>query len=524
MPLLLDILHKNQNKWNDESAVFEPFSFDLQDENNDNDDRENFLVNNNFHKMTKEIQQSAMQNDNQQNPKTQKCPTTNLPMQRVDIGLKNFNVEGVNLTIQNDNSVFDNFAPNKKVLLVKFKRKNNEEMMSIDEIKKYVDIKNGNLVFLRKVSPEIIYKIAKSLNDEFFFAVNSQDNIIPFSAEQAREVFANKKGFSLNSNLHINCIKDSDGNVIKPKTIKSIFHDWFGKNVRHMHPYAYSDMVITKQVKHYKFVKKGSNGRNLIVKTQFSNELTGKRLSISNIHKLKKFITKCRTAYQKATTLGEEHVFALPFPLYDKQHMLSLVIAFKPNGEVNATIINANGRKDAKDRYAIPIGEILQKAFEEYAPHMANKVKYFFHENKSQFGGTCMTHADCITRQIAKDEDFEKDGHDIHPVKIWEKAYMRGFATTLFQHAKKQGMFIPDDVSVVKNDIDTYKDKIDTQYIKRSISNNIQNNKQTRNSYENHKKWNNKMNYNENDKFILEGKKHFYDKNDYYISRPFIAR
>ena len=482
MSQLLSILHKNEQKMHSSDNYI-----DYEDSDEDYDlDREKLLVSKNFSRIVDELNSAKKHGNLGDKTETTIDPLTKVPMQQIDIGLKNFDVAGVRLDISKEEERFDNFAPNKKLLLIKFRRKNSKDIMSINEIKRYIKLnENGEVEFLRNVTPEIIYKITKSLNNEFYFIANYQDNVIPLSALQAEALFPKHRNFSLNSRMHVERIFDKEGNVQKPSQLHDMVHEWFGKNVRHMHPYAYSDMVITRQVKHYKFVKTGKSGRKLIIKTQFSNELTDKYISIGNIHKLKAFAKKCNTAFLKATNFGEEHVFALPFPLYSQHHMLSLVIAFKPDGKIKATIINANGRKDAKKRYAIPIGEILQRTFEKYAPNIAKNIDYFFHENNSQFGGTCMTHADCISRQLVKDPDFEYDGHELHPIKIWEKAYIRGYATTLYQHALRQGKFIPDDVSVVKAatpdglNKETLKDND-----KKMISNLITTDKMKRNEWE----------------------------------------
>ncbi len=413
----------------------------LNDMHNDGFKREDFslggetIISHNFAVISEELK-AAKNNNNFQIDKT-----TNFPMYNLNIGLRNFDFECCDLENVVDNKTLNRFALNGKLLLMKFKRKNRKDLMSIDEIRKYIDIKNGNIVFLRKVDPEIIYKIAKSLNSEFYFIVNSQDNVIPMFPAQAELIFKKKQNFVINSNMHIGGIFDRNFNKQRFNNLQSAFYDWFCNNVNHMHPYAYSDMVITEQIKKYSFKKK-ENGNEFNVKTQFSNELTDKLISLSNIKQLRGFAQKCQKALFTAISRNEEHVFAMPFPLYSKNHMLSLVIVFRPNGVVNATIINANGYRDARHRYAIPIGNILQRVFEKYAPNVGKKINYFFHENRSQFDGTCMTHADCITKRLVKDRELNFDGKNLHPVKIWEKAYIRGFATTIYQHAKKQNAFI----------------------------------------------------------------------------------
>ncbi len=366
--------------------------------------------------------------------------TSGVSMYQMDIGLKNFTFECTN--INNDtNKTLHNFSPRNQLLLMKFTRNNSKDLMSMDEIKQYIDIKDCNIVFLQKVDSEMIYKITKSLNNEFYFIVNSQDNVIPLLPYQAESIFKRGQDFSLNSNMHIGYISDDKNNKQKSNAFQVAFYNWFCRNVHHMHPYAYSDMVIDKEVKNYSF-KKIENGHEITVKTQFSNELTDKAISLNTVGQLKDFALKCHKARFSALNNNEEYVFAMPFPLYSKNHMLSLVLVFKPDGKVNATIINANGYKDAKYRYAIPIGSILQKVFERFSPDIGENINYFFHENSSQYDGTCMTHADYITKRLVKDRNIEFDGSGVHPIKIWEKAYIRGFATTLYQHAKEQKAFI----------------------------------------------------------------------------------
>ena len=113
-----------------------------------------------------------------------------------------------------------------------------------------------------------------------------------------------------------------------------------------------------------------------------------------------------------------------------------------------------------------------------------------------------MTHADCITKQLVKDSDFEYDGHDLHPIKIWEKAYIRGFATTLYQHARKQNKFIPDDTREVRNENDDNEKK--TKTTSKQIINRINTNKQQRNSYEKSNERQNNVYKNKNNKIKTE--------------------
>ena len=529
MSFLADILHRNQEYWKNNTTINDTLS-------NDSITPENVELQTNFEELIKEFtyhsdnqceneQMESTDNnsaDNQHIQEKQKKteliidPITGIRMQTSNIGLKNFHVSGVPITIADNKSMFDDFAPDKKIVLIKFQRNNNEKIMPIEEVKQYVTIRNGKIVFLRPVNPDILYKITKALNNTFYFIVNSQDNIVPISPEQAHEIFVKKNNMHLNSNLHIAKITDREGNKIDPHTLQASFQDWFGKHAHHMHPYAYNDMVIPKQVKHFTWYKRDKNGRKIIVKTQFSNELTSINMSLNNIHLLRNFIEKCKLAFHKTMSTSEERVFTMPIPLYSKHHMLSLVIAFKPDGKINATIINANGRIDARDRYAIPLANILQKAFERYAPHIAAKINYFFHENHSQIGGTCMTHADVITKQLAKDPYFEKDGSGIHPIKIWEKAYIRGFATTIYHHAKRQGMFIPDDVNEVQNLFQTNEN-----YRKNRINNNIQSSKQSRNDYEHNINYQKNNNYRQRDYFVIDTGRNRFNKNNYYISKSY---
>ena len=377
---------------------------------------------------------------------------TGLQMHRMNVGLENFDSSCTELDISNKNDTLGNFACNGRVLLMKFKRKNIKNMMPISEIEKYIHIsEEGKIVFLRRVKPETICKIAKSLNNEFYFIVNSLDNVIPLSPAQASAIFKKKQNFKLNSRQHVENVFNSAGKIQRAGDFRSKFHDWFGKNVRHPHPYAYSDMVITERVKNYRFIKKRPDGSHYIIKSQFSNELTGKNLTIENINSLKGFAEKCEKTFSSVSKNKEGHIFAMPCPLYSKKHMLSLVIAFKPNGEINATIVNANGDTNARQKYAVHLCKIFQLAFEKYAPNVSSRVNYFFHENNSQFGGTCMTHADCITKRLAKVPDFKYDGHDLHPIKILQKAYMRAVPVTMYQQAKDQGMFFAEDENVIKN-------------------------------------------------------------------------
>ena len=453
--MLLNLFHESEGdtkKNNNIASLFDVKNY----YNNSNDSFANVdgddYVSRNFARIVKELSDEKKKCSDNGSIEENIDSTTGIPMYKMDIGLKNFDSSCNELIIQNKNSTLGNFACNGRMLLIKFKRKNTQDVMPLSEVAKYVRINgDGKIVFLRKVDPETIYKIAKSLNNEFYFIVNSLDNVVPLSPVQALSIFKRKQNFKLNSKQHVENIFDAEGNVQKENDLCSKFHDWFGKSVRHSHPYAYSDMVITERVKNYSFVKKRKDGSSYIVKSQFSNELTNKNITMENINVLKDFVLKCKYAFSRASLYSEGRILAMPCPLYSKHHMLSLVIAFTPNGEINATIVNANGDRNAKKKYAIHLCKIFQLAFERYAPHIGSRVNYFFHENRSQFGGTCMTHADCITRQLAKDPDFERDGHDLHPIKILEKAYIRGFATTIYQPANVQRAFFAKDTNIVKN-------------------------------------------------------------------------
>ena len=366
-----------------------------------------------------------------------------------DYGNKTYQVGSSYIRLTN---VDKNYPP---LLFLKFKRKKTDNLMTMEELQTYIGIKNGQVFFKKMVNADTLYRITKTLNDDFYLAVDQNDRVIPFSKWQANQVILNRCFFHPNKKLHISKITKDGKQEVYPQDFKSIVHCWFGQNVRHKHPYAYSDMVINKQVKNYTFTKKSTNGTELRIHTQFSNELTDKFLTLNNPEDLKEFVNKMARARSNAMKQYQEggkkyfkeYIFAMPFPLYDRKHMLSIVVAIRPNGDVNITIINANNRKTAEAEYAEPIAMILNNAFEKYAPNsLAKNAKYFFQENKSQYGPTCMTHADCITRQIVKDENLDKDCRDIHPIKILEKAYLRGFATTLYQKALKQGKFMADDI------------------------------------------------------------------------------
>ena len=79
-------------------------------------------------------------------------------------------------------------------------RKNDEKLMTKDEIKEYISLKNGNIIVKKKITPNILYKIAKSLNKEFYFIMLDNDNIIPVSKFNAEKIFKNGYQFKLNQN------------------------------------------------------------------------------------------------------------------------------------------------------------------------------------------------------------------------------------------------------------------------------------------------------------------------------------
>lgn len=475
--MLLNLFHKSENDVKENSNVDSLFDINNYYNNHNNSSVNNDggdYVSRNFTRIVKELSEEKKRCSEDGSAGENIDPVTGLPMYKMNIGLKNFDSSCNELIVQNKNDTLGNFAYNGRILLMKFKRKNTKNIMPLSEVAKYVRINdNGKIVFLRKVDPETIYKIAKSLNSEFYFIVNQLDNVVPLSPMQALLIFKKKQNFKLNSKQHVENVFDANDNVVKGNDLCSKFHDWFGKNVRHAHPYAYSDMVITERVKNYSFVKKRADGSSYVVKSQFSNELTNKNITMRNINVLKGFAMKCKDAFLDASLKKEGRILAMPCPLYSKNHMLSLVIAFKPNGEINATIVNANGDGNAKQKYAIHLCKIFQLAFEKYAPHVGSRVNYFFHENRSQFGGTCMTHADCITRQLAKDPEFERDGHDLHPIKILEKAYMRGVAATICLDAKKQRAFLTRKKD--ENTANAVKNQINNKNIDSSACQNIKN-------------------------------------------------
>lgn len=433
---------------------------------------ENKFASNNFIQISKELK-------NKQNIKENIYDdNTKLNLTYSDIGTKSYEVYATRLKLQQ----FNSFTNGEEMLFIKFKKKYDEDAMPLTEVRKYVSLSNGEITFIKPVTPEKIYQITKALNREFYFAVNQQDQVIPMSPWQAKQIVANKNHIKLNKNLHISKIYNKNNMELIPpmENLSDNYIQWFNKTINHHHPYAYADMVIPDQVKKYNFTKKGSDGRTIKVHSQFSNELTQKEFN--DIEDLRNFVAKVNLARLRAKRNMEEYVFAMPFPLYDQKHMLSIVVVVKPSGKINITIVNANRSPTAKKDYGDTIKRIIQKAFKHYAKNnkslkkIVKTVKYYFHENNSQYGPTCMTHADCITRQIAKDPDFEKDSHDIHPIKIWEKAYLRGFASNLYKKAKRQGKFIPDNIKKIENEKIKQKYNIKKKKINNKspkVSNNI---------------------------------------------------
>lgn len=417
-------------------------------------------------KQNKNINDS--QNNQEETQETKKIidKNTGKEMIEIDIGSKHFGVAISPVKIPQ----LENVLAGDKNFLFKFHRTDDKNIMSEDEIASYVQIKNGELNFLRTITPQIAYRLTKSINKDFYLVVDEQGQIIPLSNLQAQEIIKNNAKASLGENLHISNFQHTKTNLLDE------LQAWFGRNVPHPHPYAWSDMVITKQAKHYQFDMIEKNGKKTRVKTTWSNELTDIYLSKDNLGDLEHFAGRCKDAFKKATTKKEVQLFAMPIPLYSEQHMLSLVVAFKPNGEVNITIINANGMSDASKRYAGKIVEILDAMFEKYANHI--RPKYHFKENNSQIGGTCMTHADYITKKIAKDTTSTADGKNVNPIRIWEKAYIRGFATTMYQKAQMQNRNKDDDIENLQKDGKTKQHKCKTPQ-KMAINRSIQHKQNT---------------------------------------------
>jgi len=185
---LLNIIHRNQKIQNKMS---------YNDEYNEDVVNNKKIVSKNFFRILREIKYSIKNNKNKQS-QILFDDTTKTSMQKMNIGLKNFNVSGGLFTVDElKNDSLKDFASNDNVFLIKFKRKNTEKIMSKQEIDKYIYIQNGKIRFKTNVSPDIIYKIAKSLNDEFYFIVNSNDNVIPVSPQEAKMIFAKKKKLNL---------------------------------------------------------------------------------------------------------------------------------------------------------------------------------------------------------------------------------------------------------------------------------------------------------------------------------------
>ena len=370
---------------------------------------------------------------------------TGLEMTKIDIGTKQFNVSAC----ISEMPQFKDFASNSEVLIVHFERKQNKDKL-LDEktLNQYISFDDdGNITILKPITSEMIYKIVNTLATDYYLIYTNDGKILPISCENMQNIMQNNCSFDITKNQHICNIKDKNGYKQEPQTLCGKIFETFSKNVDCPSPYAYGHMSIPERVINRSYYRNNSKGDKYKVHAQFSNELIATYPTISNIVQLKSFALKLKDA-NKIAKYGDDVILAVPFPLYERKHMLSLVCSFTKEGEINFTIINANGRKNAREIYGLEISNILQKMIEEYAPELLenkDKIKYFFYENKSQIGGTCMTHADVITRGIVKDKNNAFDGKNYNPIRILQKAQTRGIASFIYEKAKEQGKFVKND-------------------------------------------------------------------------------
>ena len=82
MSSLLSILHKNEAKIQNKNV--EDFS------ENEDTDRESMLVSKNFNRIVDELNKAKHKNSIEDDGKISVDPITKIPMEQIDIGLKNF--------------------------------------------------------------------------------------------------------------------------------------------------------------------------------------------------------------------------------------------------------------------------------------------------------------------------------------------------------------------------------------------------------------------------------------------------
>ncbi|GEM_PF-6747886 len=374
-------------------------------------------------------------------------------------GIPMFQIEGVGKNYEcfageeKDKNICSN-RNYKGFFLFHYKKKNNIRKLDVN---KYFTIEDGNVKPKGKLSPEKIYEVAKKIyEDVYLFATfdeRGNEVVVPMSKWVAEQVFKNGGKVELNKCNHVEKVFDKDGKEIHAPEddIGEKIQEYFNKNVTAEFPYAYTHMAIHNRVLNYRHNVKDKNGRQLVIISQYTNELVGRYTPAKKKKRMTRLMKKIGKAVKKARRLkNRNYVFTGSYPLANEHHMVSFCIVIK-QGSAVVYMINSNGWKKTHDRYALPVKRDFQEYISKFIPELRGKVSYRYVNQSAQRGGTCMTHADYITRHLAKDPKCRFDGTGVHPMKICLLAMQRGLAVDgLYRPTKKAGKFIPDDIDSIQ--------------------------------------------------------------------------
>ena len=407
-----------------------------------------------------------------------KDDTTGIPMFRVDGVGKNYECF---VGEEKEKNVCSNRNYKGFVLFHYQKKKNIRKL----DIGKYFAVEDGEVKPKKALSPEKIYEVAKKIYEDAYLFVTFDSSrhevLVPMSKWVAEQVFKNGGKVELNKYNHVAKVFDKDGKEIKAPDddIGAKIQEYFGKNVTADLPYAYTHMAIRNRVLNYRHNIRDRNGRNLVVISQYTNELVGRYTTAKKKKRMTRLMKKIGKAVQKVHRLKDRnYVFTGSYPLPNEQHMVSFCIVIK-RGHAIVYMINSNGWKKTHDRYALPVKRDFQAYIRKFIPELRGKVSYRYVNQSAQRGGTCMTHADYITRHLAKDPKVSFDGTGVHPMKICFLAMQRGLAVDgLYRPTKQAGKFIPDDIDSIQaskcKTIQNVKPSIDNQKrnaYKKSVAN-----------------------------------------------------
>ena len=121
----------------------------------------------------------------------------------------------------------------------------------------------------------------------------------------AEQVFKNGGKVELNKCNHVEKVFDKDGKEIHAPEddIGEKIQEYFNKNVTAEFPYAYTHMAIHNRVLNYRHNVKDKNGRQLVIISQYTNELVGRYTPAKKKKRMTRLMKKIGKAVKKARRL-----------------------------------------------------------------------------------------------------------------------------------------------------------------------------------------------------------------------------